>query len=370
MFRLAPDSFGDMPNLHTLFLNGNRLGVTIMQDTHFLTFSNQTKLTYLNLSDNSLTDLPELIFAKQTTLEKLDIHHNFLSAINFRMKSLEKIKEINLSNNTIRSLTRVNMEEIDYLVKRSNFTIDLTGNPLQCTCDQLEQLRWMVVTKFVFRNLERYTCKANNGSIVSLGALDDMVGQMGIDCITGEVIIICVAVFCGLSFILTVAALAYYKKSRLVYLFSVGRKHINPLGTNNPTGTNIQDGEENEEQKKFTVYVSIEPSRLVNDFVFQLKEHLQTKGVSVCIPELDMRSGAKENISIVQAMNNSACILALIDNAYMTSFHRLFEFEVAVIEGIQNRFNNIDCCFIKRLGQQTSANERFRCDVLSREPFL
>ncbi|XP_069119797.1 toll-like receptor 4 [Argopecten irradians] len=347
IFHLAPDTFGDMANLHSLFLNGNRLGKAIMQDKHFLTFSNQTKLTYLNLSDNGLTDLPKYIFARQSSLEKLEMQDNLLSAINFQMKSLERIKEINLSNNTIKDLTHVNMEEIDYLGKRSNFTIDLTGNPLLCTCDQLEQLRWMADSKPVFRNLKQYICKANNDSLVRLQWLDDLVREMEIDCIAEEVILICAVVFCGLCFILALAALAYYKTSRLMYLFSVGRKHYNPLGTITPKGTNIQDGED--EQMEFTVYFSMEPSLDMNEFAGQLKEHLQNKDISVCIPELDIKVGVKETVAIVHAMNNSACILALIDNRYMTSFQRLFEFEVAVSEGIQNRFNNLIVVLLKDL---------------------
>ncbi|XP_069119778.1 toll-like receptor 4 isoform X2 [Argopecten irradians] len=349
IFRVAPDTFGDMASLNTLFLNGNRLGVSIMQDKQFLTFSNQTKLIYLNLSDNAFTDLPEFIFVKQTNLKILDLRYNYLTAINFRMKSLGRIKEINLSNNTIRELTRINMEEIDYLSKKSNFTIDLTGNPLLCTCDQLEQLRWMAVSKPVFRNLKQYTCKANNGSFARLQWLDDLVGGMEIDCIAEEVILICAVVFCGLCFILALAALAYYKKSRLMYHFSVGRKHCNPLGTKTPKGTNIQVGEENEEQLKYTVYLSMASSEEGNKFAEQLEEYLTDKGISVCIPELSGQSGMNETIAIVQTMNKCACILALIDNEYMVSFPRLFEFEVAVTEGIQNRFSNLIVVLLKDL---------------------
>ncbi|XP_021373945.1 protein artichoke-like [Mizuhopecten yessoensis] len=346
MFRIAPDTLGDMANLHTLLLNGNRLGITIMQDTQFLTFSNQTKLTYLNLSDNGLTDLPELIFAKQIILEKLDLQKNFLSAISFRMESLKRIREINLSNNTITDLTRVNMDVMDHLAKQSNFIIDLTGNPLKCTCDQLEQLRWMMVTEVVFRNLKHYKCKASNGSVVSLARVDDMVGQMDIDCIAGEVIIICVAVFCGLCLLLSLPALAYYKRSRLIYLFSIGRRHIVPIKRN------IQGDEANDEHIKYTVYLSLEPSRAVNDFVSRFQVYMQNKGVSICIPELDLIGGGKETVDIVKAMNNSTCILALINNDYMTSFHRLFEFEVAVTEGIQNRFNNLIVVLLGDLDNQ------------------
>ncbi|XP_021373948.1 insulin-like growth factor-binding protein complex acid labile subunit [Mizuhopecten yessoensis] len=348
MFRLAPDTFGDMANLHTLLLNGNRLGITIMQDTQFLTFSNQTKLTYLNLSDNRLTDLPKFIFAKQINLEKLDLQENFLSAISFRMESLKRMREINLSNNTITDLTRVNMEEMDHLAKQSNFIIDLTGNPLKCTCDQLEQLRWMMVTEVVFRNLKHYKCKASNGSVVSLARLDDMVGQMDIDCIAGEVIIICVAVFCGLCLLLSLPALAYYKRSRLIYLFSVGRKFISPIGKN------IQESEDeaNDEHLKFTVYLSLEPSRSVNTFVSRFQVFMENKGVSICIPELDLIGGGKETVDIVKAINNSTCVLALINNDYMRSFHRLFEFEVAVTEGIQNRFNNLIVVLLEDLDNQ------------------
>ncbi|XP_060077315.1 toll-like receptor 4 [Ylistrum balloti] len=334
MFRLAPDTFGDMANLHTLLLNGNRLGLTIMQDKQFLTFSNQTKLTYLNLSDNGFTDLPEFVFTKQINLKQLDLQQNFLSVISFRMKSLKNIREINLSNNTITRLTRINMDEMDYLVKLSNFTIDLTGNPLLCTCDQLQQLRWMKVRKFLFRNLKRYTCKASNGSIVYLAALDDITGQMEMDCVAMEVVYICLGVFFGLCLFLSLPALAYYKQSRMMYLFSVGRKHVVPLGKNVQ-----QDEEANQDQFEFTVYFSHDPS--ANEFVKRFEAHMKNKGVSMCIPELHWDDRFRETTGIVHAMNNSACVVAFIDNDYMLSFHRLFEFEVAVTEGIQNRFNNL-----------------------------
>lgn len=343
LFRVVPEAFGDMANLKILLLSGNKLGVTMMEDTQCLTFSNQTNLTYLDLSDNGFSDLPDLIFANQYNLMNLHLQQNFFTAINFRLNRMINLRNIILSNNSLTELSKVNREDIDHVTGRSSLTVDLSGNPLLCLCDQLQQLKWMMVTKATFKNIDKYTCKVKNGTMVHMSRLEELVREMEIDCIAGEVTLWCAVGFCVLSLLLSLIALIYYKRSRLPYLFSIGRQNFVPLRAND------DDGDEDDNPTKYTVYLSIESSILVNGFVSRFQNYLDNKGISLCIPEVDFRFDGREQVKIVEAMNRSACIIALIDNDYMKSYVRLYEFDVAVTEGIRNHFKNLIVVFLRDL---------------------
>jgi Leucine-rich repeat (LRR) protein len=107
---LHPDTFLGLPNLQTLFLNYNP-GLQVPTDSPFI---NSHTLTYLDLSNCTLSSVSVETFANVSALEWLNVSSNNLWTV-----------DINL---------------LGTLPKLS--TLYLHGNPLQCDCQLQEVWRW------------------------------------------------------------------------------------------------------------------------------------------------------------------------------------------------------------------------------------
>ena len=90
-------------------------------------------LTELNLSHNQLTQVHKLNFAN---LKKLDLSHNRITSA--KLKKLPKnVAELNLGHNEITYLP------VDFMKLKQLRTLELVGNPLNCTCNTLHVRNWI-----------------------------------------------------------------------------------------------------------------------------------------------------------------------------------------------------------------------------------
>lgn len=90
-------------------------------------------ISELNLSHNQLTQVNKLNFAQ---LETLDLSHNRITSA--KLKKLPKnVVHLNLAHNEITYLP------VDFMKLKSLRSLDLTGNPLNCTCNTLHVRNWM-----------------------------------------------------------------------------------------------------------------------------------------------------------------------------------------------------------------------------------
>ena len=70
---------------------------------------------------------------------------------------------------------------MDLLTKTSNLTLNLYGNPLQCSCDTLDFLKWLKATKVEIFQLNKYACFYREG-IVKLDCLDKILAERNLQC--------------------------------------------------------------------------------------------------------------------------------------------------------------------------------------------
>lgn len=90
-------------------------------------------LTELNLSHNQLTQVHKLNFA---SLETLDLSHNRITSA--KLKKLPKnVVHLNLANNEITYLP------VDIMKLKKLRSLELSGNPLNCTCNTLHVRNWI-----------------------------------------------------------------------------------------------------------------------------------------------------------------------------------------------------------------------------------
>lgn len=106
-----PDVLVDMTNLRILRMrNCELLGDSLSKDKAGLTFSNQTKLEFLDLSENNIKSLPFSIFKNQFQLRTLLLAGNSLQTVSFSLKSMQMLEYIDLSNNQIEYFSNDNMD--------------------------------------------------------------------------------------------------------------------------------------------------------------------------------------------------------------------------------------------------------------------
>ena len=132
------DNLG-LPNLHRLYLSGNPLGVvpvglelmpltelglssTLLDDATGV--DAVTSLTFLNLSSNKLTFLPEHL-ADVVQLRNLQLQENYLGSLPKTIGALTNLERLDVSDNDIRSLP----PELAHC-KRLVFLEALRGNPI------------------------------------------------------------------------------------------------------------------------------------------------------------------------------------------------------------------------------------------------
>ncbi|CAC5395034.1 unnamed protein product [Mytilus coruscus] len=125
----------------SLNLEDNRLGNYLSNNSIWI---QENKLEYISLSNNSIYKLHTTIFKGQKYLRVIDLRFNFLKDINFDMTSLVNLEILNLKNNQIKYLSDQSIKELDKVFKNNvNARIDLSNNPLQCSCFTLPFLNWM-----------------------------------------------------------------------------------------------------------------------------------------------------------------------------------------------------------------------------------
>jgi Leucine-rich repeat (LRR) protein len=110
-----------------------------LSNNQFTKLTNQLELlvnlTELNLSHNQLTQVHKLNFDR---LEKLDLSHNRITSA--KLKKLPKnVIHLNLAYNEITYLP------VDFMKLKKLRSLELVGNPLNCTCNTLHVRNWITL---------------------------------------------------------------------------------------------------------------------------------------------------------------------------------------------------------------------------------
>ena len=67
-----------------------------------------------------------------------------------------------------------------YQRKSLHLSLNLLGNPLSCTCKDLQLIEWLTITKLNFTNRAQYTCTYKDGSLVKMS--DKLFYDLELEC--------------------------------------------------------------------------------------------------------------------------------------------------------------------------------------------
>ena len=97
--------FMGAPNLETLKIQNNYLGLSFSSDTKGEIFQYSTKLKILDASGNRITFLPFHFFKNQIHLENLSLAENMLDDVTFQVEHMKNLSNLDLSGNIIFELS-------------------------------------------------------------------------------------------------------------------------------------------------------------------------------------------------------------------------------------------------------------------------
>ncbi|CAG2205669.1 unnamed protein product [Mytilus edulis] len=315
----------DIKQVASLNLESNNLGKYLAKNS---LMQQDSKLEYIRLSNNSIYRLHTTIFIGQRYLRLIDLRFNFLKDSNFDMTSLVNLEILNLKNNKIKYLSDQSIKELEKVFKNNvNITIDLSNNPLQCSCFTFPFLNWMRLRHKHFINFMQFRCEYENGSFSMPNSFEDVILILQRDCTNHFYLIISVA-FTVLAFVAVLSAAVIYRhRWKLRYLFYTAKLKY----------TSHRNIEENLNEYVYDAFISY----CENDCKFIIGDcikHLEGNGnMKLCIHQRDFIPGEEITQNIISGIQNSRKTICIISRSFLESYYCMFEFNMARMEGIHSR---------------------------------
>ena len=191
-----------------LNMSENALGSQLKEAGDPDLFSTFYNLQELDLSSNDITYLSKELFRQQNKMKKLKLNTNFLQLVEFQISHMHELETLDLSHNLISQMSSTLQNDIDGVKSKSpNFTINLKGNPIQCSCDTFQFLQWLRDrhrTKNMFQDFDQYSCVYSE-RIYTFESIAEILDKLHFQCLQDLIIKVTASVasfliFCGGSF--------------------------------------------------------------------------------------------------------------------------------------------------------------------------
>ena len=185
---IGPKVFRNLAFLENIDLSNNKLSSTkLFAETFSVLFKRNLALTSVNLASNGLVYIPRDTFSSNTNLRYLELYDNTFSQLTFDISKLIFFKIFGLRNNFIENLDETSRNSIDILYKKqqsrinenTTVKVDLHGNPLSCYCKSLAFVEWFIASPAILKTQDIYLCNIDNQKI---RMNDDAIKESKEDC--------------------------------------------------------------------------------------------------------------------------------------------------------------------------------------------
>ncbi|XP_059167561.1 toll-like receptor 4 [Physella acuta] len=347
---LTQSFFEKNKSLKILFLGDNYLADVFAADSSGAIFSTLNKLEYLDLSKNAIYKLPFKFLNGLPSLKIIDISQNKLQVINISLASSPKLRIVDLSRNSISWITRSTRDDLDTIAANHTLYLDLTSNPLPCTCKGLPIIFWLAHTNVYLLSKDFLTCSDEDNNYVSMGDVRKKLETLQRYCASKELMFI-ICLFSTVCIALVVLLLTMYRfRWRLRYLRTVAIGKL--LGFESTLPNNLR--------YKYDAYILYTDE--TRSFVLQecVQELEVNRGHRLCIEERDFMPGTYTVSAIVSAVQNSAKTVPVVTPEFYDGEYAEYGLKMAVMEEIFSRRSVLHLCIYKPV----SADDMSR-DLLS-----
>lgn len=293
------------------------------------------KLSVIKLSKNALTNLHEEFFLDQhQLLQKVYIGHNKFQSIPFDVSLFSKLQFIDLSNNSISTISKSEQKALDNLMKKTGvvLTLDLSGNMIQCTCNNLDFLRWMNKTNINLKNLDQTLCVDDKQTVKNVFEILNNIDTFRRECTTEFWLM-----FSSISVTILIAGLILsvlgyrYRFVLEYFILRIKRrlKKYKPL-------------EDYFEYDVFVSYSSLDSDWVTNCLYVKLSEEF-----NVCLYDKDFVPGVPITENIMNAIDSSRKVMFIITENFLNSSWGNYEMEMTRMHAFQNGRDNMVVVLLK-----------------------
>ena len=144
-------------------------------------FGNRPTLRELHLGNSQLTTIPSTAFELSPLLEVLNLSSNSLRTFDVSFSNNSSLSYLNLSDNAISSLSENVLDELNEIAQLrlqagEMLTVDLRRNRLSCLCNSIRFIRqlqdWITKQEVDVPGFDEYSCLYLNGSSVAVSQVD------------------------------------------------------------------------------------------------------------------------------------------------------------------------------------------------------
>ncbi|XP_067669419.1 toll-like receptor 4 [Haliotis asinina] len=317
--KVSANFFDTLMNIRFLNVSNNYLGDAFTDSNFTRVFSSLTKLENLDLSANRFRILHPTLLINNTNLMYLNLSQNSISNFDLDVGNINLTLTI-LRMNEIRNIAKSTRDMFDAIDKRNHLTVDLSDNPLDCSCDSIDFLEWILKTRVNFQNFNTYTCMGESSKLVPLN--EDTINTKKETCKSFAGVVIGGLCFVAFFLFVTVVGLIYRYRWRIMYLYYMVRDRYNLLTHEDGVGRQfISDA--------FISYASED-----RDFVDTLCNNLEGQGQRLIVHHRDFRPGEPIGANIVKSVPTSRHTVLILSGSFLASHWCRYEFEMARMEAV------------------------------------
>ncbi len=357
--RMSLFEYRDFPSLEVLLLGGNRILLTDPSDINFLQLRS---LRSLDLQSVDLHSMPYASLEQLGHLEYLNLSSNSLSNFNVNITGLRKLKFLNLSQNNLRHLNGDVRASLEMFSMASNITLDLSFNPLDCSCANLGFLQWLQSNEAYFARKDSTLCNDPTRPTVSPWEVD--IEALHRKCINLDTILTSSGACLGIFAIIGIIFFLYKKRWKLRYLIHAARENWRnrpPNGNYNMVAQYTYDA--------FVAYSTHGEERAWVHTT--LREKLEEEhGLKLCMYYRDFKLGRDLADTIVEAINASSKTLLILSPTFLNSGWCEFEVRMAHEKVVKERRDSIILVIFNKLERPGTRIPRKLARLLEKKIYI
>ena len=330
-----------------LCLSENRLGEELDRKGDQV-FEYLTDLKRLDLSDNVLKNLPQSIFRNQFSLEYLILSKNSLMFIPFDITHMKNLQLLDLSENLLSQIGKEFQSKIESLKYHSpNFTINMVGNPFQCSCETIQSLTWMHKRQSMFSRYDEYTCIYYN-KLFTFNNMSHMLDLLNTECSQDLILKISASLLAFLIFVVALSVFLYRHKWDVKFFclrFITNRKAYQEL----------QDDDTEYEYDAFVSYHKDDRGWVRNELYENIDmrdgevDTIDQSRFRLCIHDRDFIPGEAIEENILKAIESSRKTIVVLSKNFLKSAWCEFELQIARKECVEKGRNLIIAVMLEPL---------------------
>ena len=322
---IETDIFQGMPNLTVLLIGKNNIGRDIASDTDARLFRNNHKLRVLDLAECGIQDIPQTEFSNLYKLQYLNLSGNALVNINVTFDTLRELRSLNMSHNNLTTLPSAIRSHLDNMAAVRKMRVDISGNPLQCHCNNTDFVTWSRNTRVTFLNQDNTFCVDVNNSLAMLFRMDLEALEIAchpylVSAVTiknGRHLDILLPTMIVLAVVSVLACLTYRYRWKCVYCWT--------HATRSSAVANEALHSEDHERDAFICYNSNDRGWVCNE----LMQHFEERDISMVIHQRDFLPGSVVEELIRESIAKSRYTVLVLSPDFLSSNWCLLEMHLA-----------------------------------------